>query len=339
MPHPSFFPFESLHVKAYNPDGDLAVTAPKKTQDELIDLSVERYGSNGDDLATMLQYGSGTGSKAILEFARAFTAACFSPGYRCAHLAHLGCTDAWTKVVRLLCEPGDHILTEQYTFPSSMAVWIPLGVKGAPVKMDQDGMRSDDLRRILANWETEHPGMKRPHLMYIVPVGSNPTGSTMPAYRRKEIYDICVEYDVIICEDDPYTFLQFPTYQLSDAGTDIPAQPQSIDEFKAALVPSFLKFDTQGRVIRLDTFSKTLAPGLRLGWFTAAPMLLERILRGTEVETQSPSGWSQIIVSELLGKWGIEGYLRWLSNLRDQYRARRNQMVSRLGIPCASLCD
>lgn len=164
--------------------------------------------------------------------------------------------------------------------------------------------------------------------MYIVPVGSNPTGSTMGAKRRQEIYDVCVEFDVIIVEDDPYTFLQFPTYRLSEAGKDVVSgtEPQSPEAFKASLVPSFLSFDTQGRVIRLDTFSKTLAPGFRLGWFTAAPMLIERLLRGTEVETQSPSGWSQIILQKLLSEWGIHGYLTWLANLRDQYRARRNQM-------------
>lgn len=55
-------------------------------------------------------------------------------------------------------------------------------------------------------------------------------------------------------------------------------------------------------------------------------MFIERLLRATEVETQAASGWSQIILSELLDKWGIDGFLGWLSNLRDQYRVRRNQM-------------
>lgn len=133
-------------------------------------------------------------------------------------------------------------------------MWVPLGIKGAPIKMDEDGMRSDHLRETLSEWETTHPGTNRPKLMYIVPVGSNPTGSTMPGYRRQEIYDVCREFDVIICEDDPYTFLQFPKYQLGDQSG---VQPQSGEEFKASLVPSFLKYDVEGRVIRIDTFSST----------------------------------------------------------------------------------
>jgi len=77
-------------------------------------------------------------------------------------------------------------------------------------------------------------------------------------------------------------------------------------------------------VIRLDTFSKTLAPGCRLGYFVANPIFWERLLRATEVETQAPSGWSQAIIYTLLNKWGIDGYVQWLSTLKTQYQARRN---------------
>lgn len=144
---------------------------------------------------TTTHAGAASGLPALSQFAREWTQTVYKPATSdwqvlCNH----GSTHGWSSIVRLLCEYGDYILTEQYTFPSSMGVWTPLGVKGAPVKMDQDGMRSDDLRRVLANWDTEHPGTRRPRLMYIVPVGSNPCGSTMPLYRRQEIYDICVEY-------------------------------------------------------------------------------------------------------------------------------------------------
>jgi len=97
-----------------------------------------------------------------------------------------------------------------------------------------------------------------------------------------------------------------------------------LDKFLDNLAPSFLKYDTQGRVIRLDTFSKTLAPGCRLGYFVVNPLFWERLLRATEVETQTPSGWSQAIVYSVLHKWGINGYLEWLITLRGQYQIRRN---------------
>ncbi|GKT74645.1 hypothetical protein ColTof4_07068 [Colletotrichum tofieldiae] len=85
--------------------------------------------------------------------------------------------------------------------------------------------------------------------------------------------------------------------------------------------------DTQGRVIRLESFSKTLFPGLRLGYFVANAVFTERLLRATEVETQDPAGLSQAFVLGLLRKWGIDGYLTWLQNLQFQYRTRRDWVL------------
>lgn len=85
--------------------------------------------------------------------------------------------------------------------------------------------------------------------------------------------------------------------------------------------------DTQGRVIRLESFSKTLFPGLRLGYFIANPVFIERLLRATETETQDPAGLSQAFTLSLLGNWGIDGYLVWLQRLQLQYRTRRDWLV------------
>jgi aromatic amino acid aminotransferase I len=85
--------------------------------------------------------------------------------------------------------------------------------------------------------------------------------------------------------------------------------------------------DTEGRVIRLDSFSKTLFPGLRLGYFIANPMFIERLLRATEVETQDPAGLSQAFVTSLLDRWGTDGYFNWLQQLRGQYERRRNWLL------------
>jgi aromatic amino acid aminotransferase I len=105
--------------------------------------------------------------------------------------------------------------------------------------------------------------------LYIVPVGQNPTSSTLSLERKRAIYDICVVYDVIICEDDPYYFLTFPPYVLpsqrqsrtngSIHGVSSADKTSSVFDEQAlidSLVPTFLSLDTQGRVIRLDTFSK-----------------------------------------------------------------------------------
>ncbi|POS68704.1 hypothetical protein DHEL01_v212903 [Diaporthe helianthi] len=160
--------------------------------------------------------------------------------------------------------------------------------------------------------------------LYLVSVGSNPTGITISAQRRRDIYDICVEFDIIIVEDDPYYFLQFPGYGIPKEPT---FHPKPTTEFLENLVPTFPSMDIQGRVIRLESFSKTLFPGLRMGYFVANPTFTERLLRATEVETQDPAGLSQALVLGLLRRWGIDGYLTWLQSLQFQYRERRDWLL------------
>jgi DNA-binding transcriptional MocR family regulator len=113
--------------------------------------------------------------------------------------------------------------------------------------------------------------------------------------------------------------------------------------FLDSLVPSYLSVDYEGRVLRLDTFSKTVAPGCRLGWITGQPALIERILRITETSTQQPSGFVQSMIAELImgpvkgdksgsggakdGKgWDVGGWVRWLEGLRGEYQRRMVEM-------------
>lgn len=120
-------------------------------------------------------------------------------------------------------------------------------------------------------------------------MGHNPTGGVLPVRRRKELYAICQKYDVIIVEDDPYWYLQYPSADRAEARSrqkpeptaQVPPAPAKSSgyEFIDSLVPSFLSIDVDGRVVRLDTFSKTVAPGCRLGWITAQPAFIERYVR------------------------------------------------------------
>lgn len=191
-------------------------------------------------------------------------------------------------------------------------------------------------------------------------IGQNPTGGTLSVQRRKEIYDICSKYDVMIIEDDPYWYLQFPsapTLEASARGLPPPAtSAHTFDKssgfpFLDSLVPSYLNVDTEGRVIRLDTFSKTVAPGCRLGWITAQPAIIERILRITETSTQQPSGFVQSMIAELImgpqpsatraqfasrskatqptfTGWKVDGWVRWLEGLRGVYERRMTRMCT-----------
>lgn len=103
-------------------------------------------------------------------------------------------------------------------------------------------------------------------------------------------------------------------------------------------MPSFLSLDTDGRVIRLDSFSKSIAPGCRLGWITAQPGVCEQLFRITDDTTQQPSGFVQAIVTRLIGElgstgqispgWGLEGWVRWLEGLRSTYERRMVKMAT-----------
>jgi DNA-binding transcriptional MocR family regulator len=135
--------------------------------------------------------------------------------------------------------------------------------------------------------------------------------------------------------------LQYPP---QDIASSVPKPQKSTGfPFLDSLVPSYLSVDYQGRVLRLDTFSKTVAPGCRLGWITATPAFIERILRITECSTQQPSGFVQSMIAELImgpakgdhsgsggakdgSGWNAEGWVRWLEGLRGEYQRRMEEM-------------
>ncbi|KAK1224386.1 hypothetical protein PQX77_012682 [Marasmius sp. AFHP31] len=255
-------------------------------------FTVERYSDNSDDitLATSLQYGMAKGMPQLMSMINEFTEKVFQPGYsNPATGIDLGNTDGIHKTITTLCNPGEGVLFGEWTYPSTINAIKPYDIHAVPVKMDGEGVRSDDLRRILSEWDESSRGMPRPHVLYTIPVGQNPTGLTVEYARKKEIYDVCVEFDVIIIEDDPYYFLQSGPYvPKGERGTDALSTPD--EDFIAHLVPSYLKLDYQGRVIRLDSFSK-------------------------------------VFVASTLLQWRYEGYIRWLRGIRAQYKQRRDDYV------------
>ncbi|KAL1835054.1 hypothetical protein VTK73DRAFT_6358 [Phialemonium thermophilum] len=109
-----------------------------------------------------------------------------------------------------------------------------------------------------------------------------------------------------------------------------PASTTSSPEaFLDSLIPSLLSMDVDGRVLRLDSFSKVVVPGSRLGWVTGSEQIIERFVRHAEVCNQGPAGFSQVVLHKLLDEtWGHDGYLRWLMNLRHEYTQRRDAMLA-----------
>jgi aromatic amino acid aminotransferase I len=228
---------------------------------------------------------------------------------------------------RMFTQKGDYVITEEYTFSTAVETAAPLGVRCVGVKMDPQGMLPQSLDEMLSTWdESARGGSRKPFLMYTIPSGQNPTGSTQSKRRREEIYKIAQKHDLLIIEDEPYYFLQMQPYM--GAGAPPAPLPASHDEFLSSLVPSLLRMDIDGRVVRLDSFSKVLAPGTRLGWITASRQICERYVRHSEVSTQNPSGFSQIILHRLLDEsWGHSGYLDWLIFMRKEYTQRRDVIL------------
>ncbi|KAF2172739.1 hypothetical protein M409DRAFT_62452 [Zasmidium cellare ATCC 36951] len=408
LPNNSYFPFDTLEAKVARPDrwqptpakpidpppADEALAAlslnDKKDAKPLSDAIVVPHTSQQNsplkkiDLDTALQYGQAQGYPPLYYFIRQFTQEHMHPNcpYKGGPEVILTCgnTDGFSKALMALTNEWseekdwirdkEHLLVEEFAYMNAIQGARPRGLGIVPVKIDDEGMVADgpgSLRDVLENWDYKRG--KRPHLLYTVTMGHNPTSGVLSLQRRRDLYEVACEYDVIIVEDDPYWYLQFPSSTAVNTTTTADPANTSFNpdvamfangeprpegwkssgyKFLDSLVPSSVNIDREGRIIRLDTFSKTVAPGCRLGWITAQPGLIERILRITETSTQQPSGFVQAMIAELIlgpdhsgldkktkdGKgplpgaqgWKADGWVRWVEGLRGNYERRMNHM-------------
>ncbi|KAI0357952.1 L-tyrosine:2-oxoglutarate aminotransferase [Trametes cingulata] len=305
-PHHTLYPirridYEVASVAGVDPVADWrALGSAAATQV----LSTAQDEESGRLLRSSLQYGHGAGLadalRTVAEINKAY--------HRAPHhvpTMTLGNADAITKCFRMLGAPGDYFLADEFTFAPMPIAAEAHGVKWVPVTIDSGGIVPEELERILASWNPERG--RRPHVLYSVPCGQNPTGSTLSVARRKQLYDIARRYDLVIIEDDPYYFLQY-------------------DKSTSHFPESFLSMDVDGRVIRIDSFSKIMAPGMRLGWITSSPSFREFLVKYTDLSTQHPSGFGQVLVTELLGPhgWQLSGFDKWVRSLRADYQRRRD---------------
>ena len=296
------------------------------------------------DLSLALNYGQGTGSTQLIAFLErhikveaksSFFSYCSSNRYQLYHdppYADWACiltggnTSALDLAFRILAERGDFILVEEYTYPTALETGVPLGMRFVGVKMDGEGMLPDHLNEILDHWDPDCREGKKPHLLYIIPTGQNPSGATQSLARRKEIYKVAQRHDLYILEDDPYYFIQMKTETPTSLG---PKPTLSQEDFMKSIVPSYLRLDTDGRVLRMDSFSKIIAPGSRTGWITASEQVIERFIRAHETSLQNPSGFSQVMLYKLLhDSWGHAGMMHWLSYLQTEYAQRRDNLIT-----------
>jgi aromatic amino acid aminotransferase I / 2-aminoadipate transaminase len=328
LPSSEYFPFDSLSITTPTPphfgEADVSVTGATLTAGKH-DLAEDK---GIFDIATAFNYGQGTGAAQLLRWVTEHTELVHNPPYAdWSCTLSIGSTSALDMTLRMLSQPGDHIISEEYTFATAVETAEPMGVKVVGVSMDAEGLLPAALDEVLSNWDRqEHAGARKPFLLYTVPTGQNPTGATQSLERRREIYAVSQKHDLIIIEDEPYYFLQMQPYT-GPGAPDAPL-PKSHEEFLESVVPSYLSMDVDGRVLRMDSFSKIVTPGSRVGWITAPDQLVERYRRHADVSTQGPSGISQLVLFKLLDEhWGHEGFLDWLIHIRVEYTRRRDAIL------------
>uniref|UniRef100_A0A3Q3WPA9 Kynurenine/alpha-aminoadipate aminotransferase, mitochondrial n=1 Tax=Mola mola TaxID=94237 RepID=A0A3Q3WPA9_MOLML len=219
-----------------------------------------------------------------------------------------GSQEGLCKVFDMLVNPGDNILLDAPTYSGTLAALQPLGCNLINVPSDQHGMIPAALKEVLSQWdpsEVHEPSSTVPRILYTIPNGGNPTGASMTAQRKQEVYELARQYDMLIIEDDPYYFLQF-------------------DKLWA---PTFLSMDVDGRIIRTDSFSKIMSSGLRIGFVTGPKPLVDRVVLHIQVSTMHTSTFTQLMVSQLLHSWGQEGFLQHIDGVIEFYRKQRDAMI------------
>ncbi|KAI1802478.1 PLP-dependent transferase [Daldinia bambusicola] len=338
LPSAENFPIDALSMHVPTPPGFTEAETASSGQEVRIGKYDVARGENGGvhDLAVAMNYGQSVGSAQLLRWVTEHTELVHGGGgggppyadWRCA--LTIGSTGALEQALRMFCDRArnDAVLTEEYSFSTALETMAPMGIRVFGVRMDGEGLLPGDMDEMLSSWdEGARGGARKPRVLYTVPSGQNPTGATQSEARRREIYAVCRKHDVYILEDEPYYFLQMQPYTGAD-GSAVPP-PATVEEFLGGLVPSLLSMDVDGRVMRLDSFSKVIVPGARVGWITASEQIVERFIRHSECCSQGPSGISQLLMYKLVDEtWDHEGYLKWLMHLRLEYTRRRDTMLA-----------
>ncbi|KAG6993708.1 aminotransferase swnA [Physcia stellaris] len=265
-------------------------------------------GETAFDLCSALNYAEPSGWSQLVACFRETTSTIHDPPYKdWATTLTCGSTSAIDIALRMFCNRGDWILTETFTYPGTRMACRAQGLQTQGIAMDEDGLVPADLDAQLRNWDPARG--RKPFVLYTIPSGHNPTGITQSAARKSDIYALAERHDLLILEDDPYFFLRL------DCSHSLPT--------------SYLSLDRAGRVLRVESTSKILAPGLRCGWMTASAQIVAMFTNFAEVGPSSPSGPSQVMLYKLLVEtWGPAGFADWLTRLSAQYAERRDAMVA-----------
>lgn len=213
-----------------------------------------------------------------------------------------GASHGLALVTQLLAAPGDVVLVDSPTYHLAFRILADRGVTLVPAP---EGLDPDSLTALL---RTLRGSGRRVPMLYLVPTFGNPTGQSLPLPRRRQLIALARASSLAIVEDDTYRELCY----------DGPA-PSSLWRLAGG-----------SPVVRLGSFSKTVAPGLRLGWINAAPDLIARLAGLGYVDSGGGVNHSVAMTMATFGESG--SYAEHLAYVRDQYRAQRDALAGALGV-------
>ncbi len=199
---------------------------------------------------------------------------------------------------KVFCDEGDTLLCEAPSFIGSLNAFKSYNVNLVGVQLDSDGINLEKLEETIK-------AQKCVKLLYLIPNFQNPTGLTMSLEKRKAVYELARKYDFVILEDDPYGDLRF-------AGEEI---------------PSIKSMDTDGRVIYSRTFSKILAPGIRVGYVAAPKEIISKIIVCKQVSDVHTNIWAQVVAERFIATCDMDKHF---ADLRKIYKRKCDLMIKGL---------
>lgn len=251
--------------------------------------------------ALALQYGSGQGDPRLREQICDVMALEGISAHPDDVVVTVGSQQAVDLVTRIFCDPGDVVICEAPSYVGALGVFHAYECDVVHVEMDGQGLVPRSLEQAIA---AVAAAGRRAKFLYTIPNFHNPAGVTQSAQRRTQIIDICARADLLVLEDNPYGLLGFD------------AEP----------IPA-LRADDPAHVIYLGSFSKTFAPGFRVGWVLAPHAVREKLVLAQESATLCPPTFSQLAVSAYLEHHDWRGQIK---SFNEMYRERRDSMLAAL---------
>lgn len=198
---------------------------------------------------------------------------------------------------RVFLNPGDTVIIEAPTYFGAMEAFRRAGARLLAVPTDPAGMQVEMLAGLLRH--------HRPKLIYVQPSFANPSGAVMSVERRRMLLQLAVSYGIPVLEDDTYSELRYDGSSL----------------------PSLKSLDPAGLVLSLGTFSKTLFPGLRLGWLAAPRQVIRQFALAKQTEDLHAGTLGQYVLERLVRSGRLDAHIE---KMRGIYRERRKRMAAAL---------